>query len=203
MVSRASLFAVASLVVLVIAIGIGVYSRKNDDKKQPTEVPPTEIPGVFSIGEVLITNTDLTRILSSDEQTLPNCNGSSELTIRRSFRKATETKIEYQTSNTIRSEISSRIPFADLGASITSAITDMTGRTEGESIEEAIEVEMAAAPGTAVKYQIVWMEVFTAGVVEIIEKKGEEENHYFQEFVITSTLRAEPSEPERKSCESD
>ncbi len=200
---------IAVILLILIAIGaltVTVFSRfRNDDNDDngPEETRPTEIPGIFTIGEVVVTNTDLTRLLSTDTQTLPNCNGSSELKIARSISKTTETKLEFETSSSISAEIGGRIPLADLGAAITTAITETVGKTEGSTLEETTEVTMAAAPGTAVTYNIVWMEVFTAGVVEIIEKKGEEENHFFQEFIITSALRAEVQEPERSSCESD
>lgn len=61
-----------------------------------------------------------------------------------------------------------------------------------------MEVEMSAEPGTTVTYEIEWLEISTAGVIEV--KQGN--NTYFVEFTVVDSLRANIHQPVQSPCDS-
>ncbi|MAS34679.1 MAG: hypothetical protein CL610_11775 [Anaerolineaceae bacterium] len=149
---------------------------------------PADAPGNIQFGDITINNTALEKVIAVDPITLPNCNGSSELVISREFSKSTERQVSLQgTTGLATSPIGA---YAYIEASITQADSNI--------LTETLEVEMHAAPGSTVTYEIEWVEISTSGILEIISHDIVQ----FVEFSVPERLRANIRQPVQTPCDS-
>lgn len=148
---------------------------------------PADAPANIEVGEMVINNTALEKVIAVEPITLPNCNGSSELEISREFTKSTERNITHH---------------AGAGASALVGVVQVYLETyaslsENNALTESLEVEMRAAPGSTVTYEIEWVEVSTSGVLEVIQN----DTVHFVEFSIPERLRANIRQPIQTPCD--
>lgn len=158
------------------------------------ELTTFSTPVPVQIGPVTITSTHLERVLDIDTFNLPNCDGTGIFTIRKQFSKQIERVITLEESSTSGMGLTISAP---IGFEIKQEIGKVTGLAEGEMITESLEVEMTAAPGTRVTYELDWIEVSISGTVEIIEG----DKSYLVGFNVQSTLQVRPRPPYQTICE--
>ncbi len=153
-------------------------------KERPSDIQPASVQ--IRTGEIIISSTDVEKVVSVDTVTLPNCNGSSPISITRTFTKSSERRV------VMEAEGSAEIAFGIAKAEIEtySALDD------NQSMSESLELQMSAAPGTTVTYEIEWVEISTTGVLEIT--KGDEIS--FLEFSVPNALRANIRQPIQIPC---
>ena len=149
---------------------------------------PADAPANIEVGEVVINNAALEKVIAVEPITLPNCNGSSELEISREFTKSTERNITHH---------------AGAGGSALVGVVQVYLETyaslsENNTLTESLEVEMRAAPGSTVTYEIEWVEVSISGILEVIQN----DTVHFVEFSIPERLRANIRQPIQTPCES-
>ncbi|MBZ0304141.1 MAG: hypothetical protein K8J31_30680 [Anaerolineae bacterium] len=152
-------------------------------QERPSEAP---VPTNIKIGEVIINNTNLEKVIAVEPITLPKCNGSSELVISREFTKSTDRRLILHAEG----EIDASIGIAKAHLEAFSSLAD------NHSISESLEVEMRAAPGSTVTYEIDWVEVSTSGILEI----SENDTIRFVEFSVPEMLRANVRQPIQAPC---
>ncbi|GEM_PF-3147679 len=140
------------------------------------------------LGEIIVTNEELTDIVAVDSIELPNCNGSRDLTITRSLNR----EITRHVSIRVDAEANFTLPMNIAEAEIKA----FYNVEDNNSISESIDVEMSAAPGTTVTYEVEWVEISKAGVIEVIVG----EDRYFQEFTMSDSLEANIRQPTQEPC---
>lgn len=158
---------------------------------RPEGAPPAPTTSV-RVGEIIVTNNQLGNIIAVEPVTLPNCNGSSDLTLTRTFSKSSERRVS------VSEESSAGVLAGPVFAQAIVQIDKEIGSEETEVISEAIELAMTAAPGSTVTYEIEWVEMSTAGIVEIVI----EDHTEFIEFSVANALRANIREPIQSPCDS-
>lgn len=149
---------------------------------------PTPIP--VTVGEIIIQDQTTDQLIAVDEFKIPNCDGTAPLTLRRERNRTIERQIRFYTDAQIEAEFGI-------------AVADLHGRVQtqfelenNETVSESTELEMTAAPGTTVIYQIRWLEVSTRGLIEIT--KGDRTE--FVPFAITDSIRPEIQQPIQAPC---
>jgi hypothetical protein len=195
---RRACFLFLIIIPVVVVTTVLFFVLSNDDngraeKNSPEQTPmstklSTGTPPVVEIGEILIMSKDIKRVVDVNSITLPNCDGSSELGFSRQLNRETKKEIHIQADPSITFSIP-----LDL---IKTTIEAYFGTDESESITETITVQMSAAPGTTVTYDIEWIEVSIGGMIELIYGP----DSYFQEFSIVSSLEANIREPRQTVC---
>jgi hypothetical protein len=142
--------------------------------------------GAWEIGEIRVLNEKVTDILAIDTVTLPNCNGSSELTVERNFTQEIAKEV------TFKLDVNVSLPLELLQ----SGIRTHFGVTDSQSLTESFNVQMSAAPGTTVIYEVEWTKTSTTGEVDVIQG----DTKLPQEFTIVDSLKANLREPTRIPC---
>jgi hypothetical protein len=152
-----------------------------------------EIEGVgeVTLGTVTIEAENIVKVIALDTISLPNCNGSSELTISREYQRSIQQNIEYTNSAELSIDTSRFL------GDISAHIYDVLHIENISEIRETSTVEVSAAPGTSVTYSVDWIETQQVGTVEVT--KGDAV--YLVEFTFPSTLKIQVKEPASEVCE--
>lgn len=174
--------------------GVDYFATLGTDR--PEGAPPV-ISTEFEVGEIILSGSSIENVIGIDTITLPNCMGSSELSITRTFSKAHQRRTIVLGESETRLRGGARLP-AFLTGELEVAISEVIGSETRETLTESLELAMQAAPGTTVTYEIEWVEVATTGVVEIIREDGLE----FWEFYISDSIQANLRQPFQTECES-
>ncbi len=180
-----------SVIFLLCISGCSAIQSVNISGKPalPTVTPP-EVSSTYQIGDVTVSSTTIDRVISVEPVTLPNCNGSSDLTVRRSFTQQadrTPTLMDFDSARFSLS-INSIIGVINTGLDLDPA--------ESSPLTETYELEMGAASGTSVQYDVQWVLTSRTGVVEFA---GDNDVVYV-EFTAPQMLRAITQEPHRYPC---
>jgi len=141
-----------------------------------------------SIGDIQITNENFEQVIAIDPIFLPNCYGSETLRMNRTLEKNIVSEIHFDLDTSLSGAIAPEV--------LTAAIEAKTGTSEQEEIRESFQIEISAAPGTQVWYEIEWIEVSISGIVEIIIDGVP----HFQEFTETSSIKARMTEKSAVAC---
>ncbi len=164
-------------------------------------VPGITAPSQYDIeiGEVTSRDADLVKVLSVDHLELPNCDGTGELTITRSFSKSIP-QIPDFSATTSFANIEVNIPVDQ----VMSAILDHYNLQEETTVtSESYDITVTAPPGTKVGYEIQWLLVSKSGVVEITVTDKETGNREikYHEFYIPASLEARVQPPVQEACD--
>lgn len=157
----------------------------------PPTVTPAEVPNEYEVGQVVTSSTTIDRVIAVEPVTLPNCNGSSDLTVRRTFTQEVDRVPELMNFDAARFNVSAQTVIGVVNAGIG------VDPSEGSPLTESYELEMSAAPGTSVEYNVQWILSSRTGVIEF---NGENDVVYV-EFTVPQTLRALTEEPQQFPCE--
>lgn len=178
-----SLIALAAIVYFIVIPIVIPWIQKNLLKN---DTQNANMQGAWEIGEIRVLNEKLTDILAIDTVTLPNCNGSSELTVDRNFTQEIAKEVSFKL------DVNVSLPL-DL---LQSGIRTHFGVADSQSLTESFNVQMSAAPGTTVTYEVEWTKTSTTGEVDVIQG----DTKLPQEFTIVDSLKANLREPTRIAC---
>jgi len=179
-----------------------ILLQLTDDSTQ--DIQPAWSPSVetVEIGEIILTDTRVDEVVDVSTIDLPNCEGTSELTISREFsyetRRSTSQRSERSFNFSPRLAVrQSLFRFSTRFNLIRARISNSLAIEESEILTETIEVELKAAPGTSVSYEVQWVEVSNVVLVEFIQG----DNRFFEEYLVTSSLKPNVLDPVRNECE--
>lgn len=179
------------ILLLLTSYGISSCVIGGNVAPPPASPTPIELPTNFTIGEVTLSSASLDRIISSETVTLPNCEGTSELTVRRSFTQDVERIPQIRPFDTAALDVSVETAVVEVKVKL-----GIDTAEESPTISETYELEMSSAPGSSVSYTVNWVLVSKAGVLEVIG----ENDVQFIEFTIPDSLHVEIGEPEQVQC---
>lgn len=169
---------------------------------------PTDVEIV--IGEVIVVNPNVRQVLAVDEIQLPNCQGTGELEFRRTLERAeaasntfAEGEIDETCStsgNGFRGGASyfgiSLEAWNEAKSEICERFHEQLSYTEGDLLQESLEVTMRAAPGSTVTYALTWLRISQVGLVELTVGN----DATFMPFSIDSQLAVEVEEQGQTPC---
>lgn len=144
----------------------------------------------LKFGNITPIETKLERVVDVDTIRLPNCEGSSELSVEKALTKSVSKNISFLEETSLA--VSPLFNLASIQAHIAKSLNVDTG----SEISNTTVIEVKAAPGTTVIYEIAWLEVSSQATIEVIAD-GET---YIQPFSISDSLEADIRQPTREAC---
>ncbi len=139
------------------------YGKRKRSGKRKRGIDQTATPQEnYATPEILdihILDQAITTVIDMREFELRNCAGSGELVLTQQSTKSRARRFAWEAENTAEWEVPH--------ASIHACLMTRCGIHVGETMEECVSVEMRAAPGTIVVYELEWVEVRLAGEMDL------------------------------------
>jgi Tol biopolymer transport system component len=176
-------------------------TANSSDEHMPTWLPDVQAASAaqpneeMQIGEIIIQDARVESILGVNSMMLPNCSGSSALDVSKTFTKSIERELTFDVSADLNAEFNASF-WNSAHLRLEAELEAKLGLKTKETLTEEITVEMHAAPGTTVTYEVEWVEMAVSGLLEVIDG----DQIVYVPFSIPDTLHVNIQQPYQEDC---